>query len=300
MKREPTLVLLFAAAAILSAAAYSAVESAAADASAASSASVASARAGSQPSPTHSSVVGPAVLDSGAIARREGHPRVFLSWQAPYGLPGARDSARAACDDSLAADTLYLTFDPGEDIGRLMGIDATLVFRAAPGDTLGPFWDLSRRGVNPWNLRIEFDDPPAGIASPWAVAGMGAPRYTLGRDAGRLDLTYFVPSSLADAIAAGTRYFMARVILRLRRPRLEGCRQAVCVEFDHLLISYAGGSRWINAGERFATWNSPDGGACREPRLRPPSQEPMRVLDGFGNYGVPPATGPAARDSTRR
>lgn len=281
MRREATLILLLAVSAV------------------GSTSPVSSAPAAGTPSSNHSSVSGSALVDSLERARREGHPRVFLAWQAPYGLPGARGTAASACDDSLAADTLYLTFDPGEDIGQLMGIDATLIFRAAPGDSLGPFWDLSRRGANPWNLRIEFDEPPAGALSPWPVAGMGAPRYTLGRDSGRLDLTYFVPASKAGSILAGTRYFMARVILRLRRPDLVGCRQAVCVDLDHILISYAGGSRWINAGERFATWNSPDDAACREARLRPLSEEPPRALDAHGNYGTPPAAG-AAPDSTRR
>lgn len=222
--------------------------------------------------------------------RREGRPRIFLSWDAPYGMPRASDTRNAACDDTTAADTLYLSFDPGEDLSALLGIDAALTFRAAPGDSLGPFWDLSRKGVNPWNLRIEFDEPPAGAESPWPVSGMGAPQYILGPESGRLKLTYFVNASHAGPIAAGTRYFFARVMLRLRKPYLEGCRQPVCVELNFLKVSYSGGGRWINEGERFVCRNSAGGAACQEHRLRPPEPEPMprRVPAG------------AAPDSVRR
>jgi len=225
------------------------------------------------------------------LVRREGHPRIFLTWDAPHRMPRAKDAITVACDDTTAADTLYLTFDPGEDLGAFMAVDATLYFRSAPGDSLGPFWDLSRNGVNPWNLRIEFDEPPAGAVSPWAVAGYGAPRYHLTRDTGRLDLTYYVAASKAAPVAAGTQYFFARVMLRLRKPYLGGCKQAACVELGHLLLSYSGGSRWITDGDRFVSWNSTDGAACRDARKRTPDQEPEK----FGGRAVP--TSP---DSTRR
>jgi hypothetical protein len=99
---------------------------------------------------------------------------------------------------------------------------------------------------------------------------VGRPRYSLKGDTGRLDLTYYVPADEAKPIAAGSRYFFARVMLRLRRASLAGCLQPVCVEFDHMLIGHSEGNRWINAGERFASWNSPGGAVCREFRLRPP------------------------------
>jgi len=245
-----------------------------------------------RPDPSRSVISGSALVDTKAAVPRVGHPAIFLSWDAPWGMPRASAAATATCDDSTAADTLYLSFDPGEDIGQLMGINATLTFRAAAGDTLGPFWDLSRAGANPWNLRIEFDEPPEGAEAPWPVAGDGGVRYTLSRESGRLDLSYAVPASRAGPIAAGTRYFFARVFLWLRKARLAGCRQPVCVELNHMVISHGGSSRWVNQGERFVSWNSPGGAACKEHRLRPPAEEPPR----FG--GAPSA--PATRDTTRR
>jgi hypothetical protein len=225
-----------------------------------------------KPDPKRSMMAAP---DSARPARREGHPRVFLSWDAPWGMPRARDTVMVACDDTTRADTLYLTFDPGQDLAELLGIDASLTFRAAPGDSLGPFWDLSRRGVNPWNLRIEFDEPPAGVESPWQVSGMGAPGYKLGRDSGRLDLTYFINASMAAPVAAGTRYFFARVMIRERRPYLRGCKQPVCVELNRMIVSYSGGRRWMTTGERFVSWNSPGGHVCDTFRLLPPEPEPL-------------------------
>lgn len=222
-----------------------------------------------------------------------------MSWGAPFGMPGAHPSAKWACNDTLAADTLYLTFDPGQDIAHLMGIDVTLMFHAAPGDTLGPFWQLARSGANPWNLRIEFEPPTDGTLSPWPVPGVGMPRYTLTRDTGRLDLTYFVPSDDAGPVAAGTRYFFARVMLRLRRAWLSGCLQPVCVEYHHMLISHSDGSRWINSGERFASWNSPGGAVCREFRLRPPPEEPPRFGGRYDLSAPPEVPVPASRDTTR-
>lgn len=252
------------------------------------------------PSPKHSAVTGSAIVDSSALARLESRPAIFLSWDAPQGMPRAHDAAVAACDDTLGVDTLYITFDPGESLGNLLGVDAVLTFRPGPGDSLGPFWDLSRAGANPWNLRIEFDEPPPGCETPWRVPGIGAPRYRLSPGAGRLDLTYYVPASKAGPVAPGTRYFLARVMVRQRKPQLGGCRQPVCVELNHVLISYNGGSRWINGGERFVSWNSPGGAACAEHRLRPPDEEPPRQQGRFDlpAEGAPPAG--AARDSSRR
>ena len=74
----------------------------------------------------------------------------------------------------------------------------------------------------------------------------------------------------------------------------------MCVELNHALISYDGGSRWINAGERFVSWNSPEGAACAQHRLRPADEEPPRFGGRFDTPGA--ATDPpgAAPDSARR
>lgn len=200
--------------------------------------------------------------------RREGHPGMFLSWNAPYGLPGASDAISVSCDDTTRVDTLYMTFDPGEDVANLLAVDATLTFRAAPGDSLGPFWDMARSGANPWNLRLEFDEPPPGCPSPWPVSGSADLSYRLRKDAGELNLSYFVPASQSGPVAGGSRYFYARVMIRLRRGYLKGCGQPVCIELSRLLVGLREGGRPITAGERFVSWNSPGGKVCADYRKR--------------------------------
>jgi len=240
-----------------------------------------------------------APADSTHHGFREAHPGIFMAWGAPYGMAGARDKAIWACDDTTAADTLYLSFDPGEDYEQLLGIDATLIFHAAPGDTLGTFWDLSVKGANPWNLRIEYEPAPLGILSPWPVMGVGYVRYKKIGDTGTLDLTYYVQASLGGPIYAGKQYFFARVAIRMRKPKLAGCLQPVCMDFDHLLISHREGSRWINAGQRFTSWNSKDGSVCGEYRKRPPSEEPMRFGGRYDLNQAPGETTPTVRDTTK-
>jgi len=249
--------------------------------------------------PGHAATTKPAASPGTSHAvKRE--PAVFLAWHAPWGTPGARETATWACDDTLAADTLYLTFDPGDEIASLIGVDAALVFHAAPGDTLGSFWDFNRQGANPFNLRIEYDPPPEGTPGPWRLVGQGGVRYHKRGDTGRLDLQYFVPASQGGPLATGVRYFLARVAIRVRRPQLGGCHQPVCVDFDHVQLSHTNGDRWINAGQRFASCNSPGGAVCAEFRKRPPTEEPMRFA-----WPEPPCQGPgvphaAPKDSTRR
>ena len=248
--------------------------------------------------PAHVTIAGAAVIDT--AARRLGKANVYLAWHAPWGTPGARDTATWACNDTLAADTLYLTFDPGQDVAVLMGIDVTLLFHSAPGDTLGPFWDLSRKGANPYNLRIEFSPAPEGAADAWPVLGEGGPRYQVKGETGKLDLLYYVPASKGGPIFAGARYFAARVIVRARKPQLGGCHQPVCVDLDHIWVSHTDGSIWINSGQRFTSLNSPGGAGCREWRKRPPTEEPMRFGGRYDLKAAPGETTPTVRDTTHR
>jgi hypothetical protein len=205
---------------------------------------------------------------------------MFLAWSAPYGTPGARDEIVVACDDTTRSDTLFITFDPGMDAPNLLAVEATLTFRAAPGDSLGPFWDLSRRGRNPWNLRVEYDEPPAGVESPWPVAGVGSVSYQLGKDAGRTELSYYVAASKSGPVAAGTRYFYARVILRDRQIKLKGCTQPVCVEVSRLWVERADKSVPAELGDRFVSRNSPGSKVCTTYRTRSPMPWPTPFVGG--------------------
>lgn len=196
-------------------------------------------------------------------------PSIYLAWSAPYGMPGARDAIITSCSDSTAADTLFISFDPGRDHERLIGIDANVFFRPLPGDTLGPYWYLGR------NIRVDFEEPPDGIPTPWPVMGVGMPRYRKDPEIGQLPLTFSVPASDAGPVKGGTRYHFARIILK-HRGVMEGCGQPVCVELYRLKPSYGPSGTWIMTGERFVSRNSPDGGVCSEYRLRPPGMDPLQ------------------------
>ena len=196
-------------------------------------------------------------------------PSIYLAWGAPHGMPGARAAITTSCSDSTAADTLYISFDPGKDQDRLIGIDANVFFRPMPGDTLGPYWYLGR------NLRVDFEEPPEGITTPWPVIGAGMPRYRKDAEIGQLPLTFSVPASDAGPVKGGTRYHFARIILK-HRGVIEGCGQPVCVELYRLKPSFGPSGTWIMAGERFVSRNSPDGGVCSEYRLRPPGMDPLQ------------------------
>jgi hypothetical protein len=215
-------------------------------------------------------------------------------------MPGARDTAFQACDDTTAAETLYVLFDPGEGVDGLMGVDCRLLVTAQSGDSLGLFRDFARTGANPWNLRMEFEEPPDGVPSPWSVGGSGAVRYHRGRESAQLDLSYAVAASKATSVLGGTRYYLARVMVRLRRARLPGCGQPVCIGLDHLILVHSGSiSRWINTGERFVSWNSPGGAACAQRRALPPSPQPSQGYEDLTNlkpHGSIKAAAP--RDTT--
>ena len=117
----------------------------------------------------------------GALAAADGAPAaptVHLSWRQPWGHPGALEHLTAACSDTAAIDTLYLTFEPGRDAATFYGMFARLRFIPAAGDTLMPFWHFQRGTENTGGLWAWFDaDSALPVPDPWAVQGNGAPLY---------------------------------------------------------------------------------------------------------------------------
>lgn len=220
-------------------------------------------------------------------------PRIYLSWNAPWGTPGASDTLSTDCADSTRVDTLYLSFEPGRDATQFYGMYARLYFRPQLGDTLGMFWHLKRGEENQGTLWAWFDpDGSFPCPRPWTAHGMGVPVWYTSPQAGRLDLVYAVRLDAASPVKAGTRYCFARVEFKERWPWLHGCRQPVCIEWESARLSFgfADESRkeiQATRGERFVSWNSP-GGAVTEPyrrRVRPRAWQPP---------AGPAAPGPAA------
>ena len=87
--------------------------------------------------------------------------KMYLTWHAPFGQPGASDALVAACGDTTTKDTLYMCFDPGQDIETFESLTATLYFWAASGDTLDPHWFFGE-GQAFHGLQVEY--APEGVA----------------------------------------------------------------------------------------------------------------------------------------
>jgi hypothetical protein len=193
-------------------------------------------------------------------------PTIHLSWRQPWGHPGAVEHLTAACDDTAAVDTLYLTFEAGRDAATFYGMFARLRFIPASGDTLMPFWHFQRGTENTGGLWAWFDaDSALPVPDPWPVAGNGAPAYVQGPEGGRLDLVYAVPSTGAGPIDSSTTYCYGRIMIHHRwLKRAAGCERPMCIEWAEAKASFGSGGD-VEAGpggHRFVTWNSTDRAAC--------------------------------------
>lgn len=204
--------------------------------------------------------------------------RLYLSWHAPYGLPGATSDLTIACGDTLAEDTLYLCCDPGTDSKTFNGFSAVLYFRAALGDTLGPYWHFGQGMKGLRRIRALFDaDSSAGLAAPWPSGGFGAINYDSSPGAGHLQMVFAVPPSLTGSVRYGQRYCLARLLFRRPPSAISGCGQPVCIEWTKAALAFAYGYEpEVSVGDRYASLNSPDGAVCKTYRGRavPPVWKP--------------------------
>jgi hypothetical protein len=191
--------------------------------------------------------------------------RLYLTWNAPYGMPRASRSHFPRAHDPTSADTLWLSFLPGRTSEGFLGFSADLYFRAAHGDTLGPWWHMESSGQNPNELRVEFgpDAETFPQPQPWAVGGTGGVRLYRTPASGRLNINFAVPYMDAVPIAPDSVYTLCRVVLQHHRV-LPGCSQPVCIEWNAGVLGY-----WlkddprVNKGERFVSYAS-DTSVCDE------------------------------------
>ena len=224
-----------------------------------------------------------AMVASPALASSES--QIYLSWHAPYGAPGATRELAAACGDTSATDTLFLSCDVGTDSPTFLGFTGMLSVHAAPGDTLGPSWRLGKDSHAPRGVSaIWVQDPDHGIVAPWgATPGFGAIYYDESREAGSLQLIFAVPANTAPPIKIGTRFVLARLVFR-RPPAGPACDRPVCIEWERATLSVM--VTWdidVSTGDRFVSWNSPGGGLC----------------EGFGHAVRPKAWKPPASPGSR-
>ncbi|HTR97841.1 MAG TPA: hypothetical protein VMH61_08065 [Candidatus Acidoferrales bacterium] len=193
------------------------------------------------------------------VARRGGahadSARLYLSWNRPWGMRGASATHMPNCGRPDAADTLYLCFLPGRTCVGFCSFSAQLYFRAAPGDTLGPYWQMEKGGGNHGELTIDCGpDETFPQRQPWPTAGMMVAHMDRTPASAHLILGYAVAYNVARPVAPDSVYTLARVILHHHHD-LRGCRQPVAVEWASAQLGF-----WlhdepiVNRGERFAAY----------------------------------------------
>lgn len=199
--------------------------------------------------------------------------KLYLSAGAPWGTPGAKTSFNVACGDTVARDTLYLSFEPPVADSGFVAFQGELLFYAQPGDTLGSFWEMERGARNNGGLLVQFGpDETFPQPQPWSTQGVGSVAYDRTAQSGRLRFVFAVPYDHPGPVKPGTRYVLGRIVLGAKHGGLEGCARPACVEWHTASFGYkgrpmeavtSGGSRWLSFG---AT-----GTQCRErvPAWRP-------------------------------
>lgn len=202
------------------------------------------------------------LLLCGASFARADDPRIYLSWGAANGLPGASGSLTRTCGDTTRVDTLYLSFDPGRACSTFVGMTATVWFRALDGDSLGPLWQSAGGRTLPYGMTVEFSRVAAsGYPFPWSAFGIGHPAYGKpGSNASRLRLIWAVMPENGSIVEAGKLYGLARVLMRRPAAGSPGCEQPVCVEWTEATMAYRPGDEpSVSTGVRFVGINAAGG-----------------------------------------
>jgi hypothetical protein len=198
-------------------------------------------------------------------------PRVYLSWNGPWGSSRARPFIVPDCADSTHDDTLYVCIDPGRDT-TLIGVTATLWFRPADRDTLGHAWHFDDPTVP--RLRAHFGDQPAcGATTPWGGLGAGGARYHALTDAGVLRMIWAVAANQAAHVDSGRVYLFGRVWRRTRDPK--ECKRALCIEWSPRLRT-----EWVETSRR--------NGCAQRPLNSPGARLSRGVSDPLVRPWMPP------------
>ena len=207
--------------------------------------------------------------------------RLYLTWHAPFGQPGATDQIMAACGDTTAKDTLYMCFDPGRDVDHFQSLTATLYFWAAGGDTLDPHWKF---GEGRSFRRLEVQFAPGGVpgAEPaWPASTFAASGYGSTRASGKLLILAAGPAGQGWPLKGGQPYVAARLLVPRPAARSRGCDRPVCIEWSLALLGLGGGQLpEVKSGQRFVSWNSRGGKVCAPMRefAAPPPWQPKQSL----------------------
>ena len=206
-----------------------------------------------------------------AAAPGDEGPSIYLTWHAPYGMPGATNNLTLAAGDTTREDTLYLTCDPATDSPMLRGLTGNINIRPAIGDSLGPYWRFAQGGGEPTHVRIRSTpDSTVHAAVPWSPgSGVSAVGCDYSKDEGKMAVIVAVPTTRTDSIEAGKRYVLARLLFRHPPAGLSGFDRPMCLEWWRAVLALTEGRDLVvTRGDRFASWNSPGCEVCR--RFRGP------------------------------
>lgn len=202
------------------------------------------------------------LLCCGATIARSDDARIYLSWGAGHGLPGAAGSLTRTGGDTTRVDTLYLSFSPGRACSTFVGMTATLWLRAMDGDSLGPLWQSAGGMTLPRGMSVEFPrDSASAHPFPWAGFGIGHSGYgRSGSNAGRLRLMWAVGPQDGARVEPGRLYGLARILLRRPAAGAPGSAQPVCVEWSEGSMAYRPGDEpGVSAGVRYVGINAAGG-----------------------------------------
>jgi hypothetical protein len=199
----------------------------------------------------------------GSAPAHAGRAGLFLSWHTAAGAPRASESLTLACGGVPRLDTLFMSMDPGESSSGFVGFTAVLRILPLEGDTLSSLWDSpSGTGLPVW-MKLEWvRDSTAGAALPFKGNGYGGASCFHTPAGGRIiRMVYAVAAEDSSDIVAGTRYGLARFILRT--PGLNpGCRQPVCIEWVTSNLSRIHGRNADVVSGSAVSLNSPAGQGC--------------------------------------
>jgi hypothetical protein len=185
-------------------------------------------------------------------------PKAYLTWHAPHGSPRASNTIMAPCETGERKDTLFVCFTTGRSSPTLYGIEATILFHAPAGDTLGPSWWFGGGQSNPRNVWIEFPDSLQGAERPWHVPGYGAPKFDRAPQAGKLRLMYAVPMDAAGSVGDSTLYFFGRILIPRPQSGTRRCEQPIHIELASMTLFFEGKGTGTPAelAGRYVGWNT--------------------------------------------
>jgi len=157
-------------------------------------------------------MLGAGAATAGAESGTPEPGRMFLSWHAPYGKPGATADLTIAPGDTTEQDTLYLTCLSPVDVPRFIAMMALFTIRPATGDTLAPYWQSGHERTLTHVAVQPTPDTGKPYPVPWRKGAMNGAKYTGSAVKGNLAVVIAVGSADAESLRAGVPYVLARLI----------------------------------------------------------------------------------------